>query len=183
MGGFPQVHLFMVPGHYDCLFPAERSSWGSEPSGEEESLELILSCTCGACTERTERSDRCTSGRANDLGSPIVPPPLFPLFPTATKALHRGSLDAVTTDESGANAESATDNDTELVVSDEMGSGSAQVASAVACTSPTMETNVDEDARFDTVNLVTGAATDALDPDPLLRTEPLLGLRSWSQMM
>ena len=149
-GGFPQVHLFMVPGHYDCLFPADRSSWGAESSGEEESLELILSCTCGACTELTERSDRCTIGRANALGSPIIPSP----------------LDAVTTDESGANADSATDTDTELAVVDVTRSGSPQVPSAVACTSPNVETNVEEDARSDTANLVTGSSTEALVPDP-----------------
>ena len=147
-GGFPQVHLFMVPGHYDCLFPADRSSWGSESSGEEESLELILACTCGACTELTERSDRCTIGRANVLGSPIMPPP----------------PDAVITDESGANADSDTDTDTELIVVDVTRSGSPHVPSAVECTSPNVETNVDGYTRLDMGNLVTVAPTDALDP-------------------
>jgi hypothetical protein len=75
-------------------------------------------------------------------------------------------LEAVTTDESGANADSATDTDTELAVVDVTRSGSPQVPSAVARTSPNVETNVDEDARLDTVSQVTGPPTDALDPDP-----------------
>ena len=96
------------------------------------------------CLHRAkERSDRCTIGRTNALGSPIMPSP----------------LDAVTTDESGANADSATDTDTELAVVDVTRSGSPQVPSAVACTSLNVETNVEEDARSDTANLVTGSST------------------------